>query len=477
VAPVTSSKNRKMKRSNIPIRWRLTILYGGIIAAILVVFSSGVYIYFKNSLQRSIDTRIKSIGEVLSSSLIATHNQNIFGNFERYLENVLGRKPKGKVIQIIDSSGKIGAKMSDIETQTLPTSFSTLERAMKGEVVYETIETIRPRLRMITIPITEKDKVTSIVQVGTSLEDFDETMRKLLIIMIISIPTSISATIAIGYFMAKKALKPVDQIRKAAVKISSSNLDERIDIGGRRDELGRLAKTFNDMISRLKDAFQRINQFSSDVSHELKTPLTILKGETEVALRKDRDQDHYRNLLKSNLEEIDRMTRIIDDLLLLSKADLREVGLNMENVDLRDLILDVCLNMRIFAENKEISLVTQQLDDVRLRGDELKLRRMLWNIVENGIKYTQKGGRVEISSAQDNGYVSIVVRDNGTGIAHEDIKYIFDRFYRADRSRKRESGSGLGLSISKWIAEAHNGTIDVTSKPMEGSLFTIILPV
>lgn len=383
-----------MKKFDLPIKWRLTVWYGGILALILIVFSSGVYIYFKNSLQKSIDTKIKSIGEVLSSSLTETHSQSIFGNFERYLENVLGRKPKGKFIQIIDSSGRIGAKMSDIETETVPTSFSTLERALKGEVIYETIEGARPRLRIVTIPIVEENKkVTSIVQVGTSLEDFDETMKKLLIIMIISIPTLISVTIVIGYFMAKKALKPVDQIRKTAIKISSSNLDERIDIGKRRDELSRLAETFNDMITRLKDAFQRINQFSIDVSHELKTPLTILKGETEVTLRKDRENEDYRKLLKSHLEEVDRMTRIVDDLLLLSKANSEEIKLNIEDIALRDLVMDICMDMKIFADNKGIELIVSELEDVRLKGDELKLRRMLWNVVQNGIKYTQKGER------------------------------------------------------------------------------------
>jgi heavy metal sensor kinase len=467
-----------MKKFDLPIKWRLTVWYGGILALILIVFSSGVYIYFKNSLQKSIDTKIKSIGEVLSSSLTETHSQSIFGNFERYLENVLGRKPKGKFIQIIDSSGRIGAKMSDIETETVPTSFSTLERALKGEVIYETIEGARPRLRIVTIPIVEENKkVTSIVQVGTSLEDFDETMKKLLIIMIISIPTSISVTIVIGYFMAKKALKPVDQIRKAAIKISSSNLDERIDIGKRRDELSRLAETFNDMITRLKDAFQRINQFSIDVSHELKTPLTILKGETEVTLRKDRENEDYRKLLKSHLEEVDRMTRIVDDLLLLSKADSEEIRLNIEDIALRDLVVDICMDMKIFADNKGIELIVSELEDVRLKGDELKLRRMLWNVVQNGIKYTQKGGKVEISSYVNNGYVWIDVKDNGVGISEKDMKYIFDRFYRGDKSRRRESGSGLGLSISKWIAEAHRGVIEVKSRPLEGSLFSIKLPI
>jgi heavy metal sensor kinase len=366
--------------------------------------------------------------------------------------------------------------MNDMETDVVPVPFSTMEKAAKGEIVYETVENLSSRTRMVTIPFIENKQV-SFVQVGASLADFDETMRKLLIIMIIGIPTSLSVTVIVGYFMAKKSLKPVDQIRKAAVKISSSNLDERIDIKGRRDELSRLAETFNAMISRLKDSFQRINQFSIDVSHELKTPLTILKGETEVALRKERSNEEYRHLLQSNLEEIDRMAQIIDDLLLLSKADRKDVKLNIENISLRDLIADVCMKMKIFADKKKISLVVDELADVRLSGDELKLRRMLWNIIENGIKYTPKDGTVTVSSYTNNGCVCIDVRDNGIGISADDIEYIFDRFYRADRSRKRESGSGLGLSISKWIAEAHKGVIEVTSQPAQGSLFLIKLPV
>ena len=466
-----------MKKFNLPIKWRLTVWYGGVLSLILIIFTSGIFIYFKNSLQDSIDAKIRSIGEVLSSSMTEAHGASVFGNFERYLENVLGRKPKGKFIQIMDSSGRIGAKMSDIEGEALPTSFNALERAMRGEIVYETIERTKPRLRMVTIPIMDNKKVTSVVQVGTSLEDFDETIRKLLLIMIISIPTSISVTIVIGYFMAKKALKPVDQIRRAAVKISSSNLDEKIDIAGRRDELGRLAETFNAMIGRLKDAFQRINQFSIDVSHELKTPLTILKGETEVALRKEREKDDYQKLLLSNLEEIDRMSCIIDDLLLLSKADTKEINLNIEEVALRDLIMDVCMDMKVVADKKDVELQISELEDVRLKGDELKLRRMLLNIVENGIKYSHVGGKVSVSSYVNDGYAKIDVKDDGIGISEEDIKYVFDRFYRADRSRKRESGSGLGLSISRWIAGAHKGSIEVKSQPTLGSMFTIKLPI
>ena len=453
------------------------MLYGGIITLVLLVFSGSVYIYFKNSLQKSIDTKIRSMGEVISSSMTDIHDPAMFGNFERYLENVLGRKPKGKLVQIMDSSGRIGAKSSDIEAENFAASFGTLERAFSGEVVYETVEKARPRVRLVTIPIMDNKKVTSIVQVGTSLEDFDDSMRRLLIILIVGTITSVSVTIGFGYLMAKKALKPVDKIRKAAVKISSRNLEEFIDIGTRKDELGKLAETFNAMISRLRDAFQRINQFSIDVSHELKTPLTILKGSTEVALRKERNREEYRVLLVSHLEEIDRMSQIIDDLLLLSKADMGKMQLNVSDIDLKDLILQVYVGMKIFAEKKDVALVVDDLQDTRLKGDELKLRRMLWNIVDNGIKYTNSGGRVEISSAADDGYVRIKVRDTGVGIGDEDIKYVFDRFYRADRARKRESGTGLGLSISKWIAEAHKGAIEVESHPSSGSLFSIKLPV
>ena len=466
-----------MRTLNLPIKWRLTIWYGLILASLLIAFSSGVYVYFKNSLEKSIDGKIKSLGDVISSSMTDAQNVSILGNFERYLENVLGKKPKGKFIQIMDRTGRIGAKMNDIETETLPTSFGTMERALKGEIVYETYDKALPRLRMVTIPIMDNGKVSSIIQVGTSLEDFDETMRKLLIIMLISIPTSICFTIIFGYFLARKALKPVDQIRRAAVKISSTNLDERIDVGGRKDELSRLGQTFNEMISRLKDSFQRINQFSIDVSHELKTPLTILKGETEVALRKDRDSESYKKILQSNLEEIDRMSKIIDDLLLLSKADSKDMKIIMEDIVLRDLVADVCVDMKIFADSKGVELEIKELEDFRLKGDELKLRRMLWNILENGIKYTQNGGKIEIISYINNGFVCIDIKDDGVGIPEEDIKYIFDRFYRGDKSRKRASGSGLGLSISKWIAEAHQGTIEVKSAPAQGSLFTIKLPV
>jgi heavy metal sensor kinase len=467
----------RLRAFNLPIKWKLALWYGSILGLVLIAFSVWVYIYFRNSLEHSIDMKLRSIADVLSSSMVDANAPTVFGNFERYLENVFGRKPKGKFIQILDASGKIGAKMSDLETQTLPASYRSLEKAFSGEIDFETIGEAGSRLRIITMPIRENGKVVSVVQVGTSLEDFDESLSRLLTVMAISIPTAFFLTLIGGYFLAKKSLKPVDQIRKAAVKISSSNLEEKIDVGGRRDELGKLAETFNDMIERLRESFQRINQFSTDVSHELKTPLTILKGQTEVALRKERDKEEYKRVLSSNLEEINRMTKIIDDLLFLSKAESKNLSLAKDVVHLRDLITDICLDMKVYADEKGVFLEIGSLEDVRVEGDELKLRRMLMNIIDNGIKYTNPGGKVEVRSFIEDGYARIEIKDTGVGISENDLKYIFDRFYRADKARRREVGVGLGLSISKWIAEAHNGTIEVKSKPQEGTTFSVRLPI
>lgn len=467
----------KIRGIELPIKWKLALWYGSILGLVLIAFSAWVYVYFKNSLEHSVDLKLKSIADVLASSIIDQNAPTIFGNFERYLENVLGRKPKGKFIQILDASGKIGAKVSDLETQTLPVSYKALEKALSGEISYETIGEVGPRLRIITVPIKENGKVVTIVQVGTSLEDFDESMSRLLTIIVISIPTALALTLIGGYFLAKKSLKPVDQIRKAAIKISSANLNEKIDVGGRKDELGKLAETFNEMIERLRDSFQRINQFSIDVSHELKTPLAILKGETEIALRKEREKEEYQRILRSNLEEINRMSKIIDDLLFLSNAETKNLTLYKEPIALQDLITDVCCDMKIYAEQKGVELTVGRLEDITIEGDELKLRRMFMNIIENGIKYNVAGGKVEVSSFIEDGYARVDIKDTGIGISESDLKYIFDRFYRADRSRKRDAGSGLGLSISKWIAEAHNGKIEVASIPQKGSTFSVKLPI
>jgi len=291
-------------------------------------------------------------------------------------------------------------------------------------------------------------------------------------------------------------LKPVDQITQTARMITSQNLNQRIPPPKVRDEIARLAETFNEMITRLDQSFRQIKQFSSDASHELKTPLTILRGEVEVTLRKERTSSEYQQTLKSNLEEVDRMTQIVNDLLLLSKADNGEIQFNLKEMDLSEILREIVAQAHILARTKNLQIHTLLPEErVTILGDHLRIRELFLNLIENAIKYTEEGGGITIylskdgvtSSGKDeggsrevenNGLAEIKVTDTGIGIAEEDQERIFDRFFRVDKARSREQGgSGLGLSICKWIVEAHQGEISVESEIGKGSSFIVRLPL
>jgi heavy metal sensor kinase len=236
----------------------------------------------------------------------------------------------------------------------------------------------------------------------------------------------------------------------------------------------------NQMLDRLEKSFRRIRQFSGDASHELRTPLTILRGETEVTLRWAKTPDEFRDMLRSNMEEIDRMERIIESLLTLAKSEVGELTLEMKELSLSDLVQELYLQSSLLCETKNIKvqLLLEVDQEIRIRGDELRLRQMFLNLISNGIKYTPENGHLEITLAMDNGYACVDINDSGIGIPAEHLPHIFDRFYRVDKARNRmDGGTGLGLAIVKWIAEAHGGSIKVTSEINRGSSFSVCMPI
>jgi heavy metal sensor kinase len=283
-----------------------------------------------------------------------------------------------------------------------------------------------------------------------------------------------------GWFLAGRLLEPVVNITRAARRINAGNLSKRIHVEDTRDELSQLAETFNSMLARLEDSFNRTRQFTADASHELRTPLAILKGETEVALRWGKDPEELRQTLESNLEEIDRMGRIIEDLLLLAKSEAGELRLDIREFSLGDLLQDLYLQGKTLGEQKaiDISLSLQVIEDIRLKGDQFHLHRLMLNLVNNAIKYTPENGRVEIRLAVEGNEAVLAVADSGIGIAAEHLPHLFERFYRVDEARNRSAGgTGLGLAIVKSIAEAHEGRVEIESTPGTGSVFTIRLPL
>jgi heavy metal sensor kinase len=317
------------------------------------------------------------------------------------------------------------------------------------------------------------------VYVGYPISEINDVLGNLFSIFLYFIPIALIVSVFGGYFLAVRSFKPVDEIRQTALAITAQNLDRRIQYTEVDDELGKLAATFNEMIIRLQNSFNQIQQFSIDASHELRTPLTIMRGELELALSsKKQSTDEYRHVLSSVLEETMRMTSIIENLLALTKADLGRAQTNFEDVWLREIVEELHEDSEMLAENKHITVDAGTLDDALILGDPIRLRQLLLNLIDNAIKYTPKNGTVTISLLRETDKAKIIVKDTGIGIPLEEQSKIFDRFYRVDKARSREmGGSGLGLSISKWIVELHGGSISVESEPNVGSTFTVHLPL
>ena len=470
------------------LRFKLTLWYVLILGILLISFSSFLYLTLSKSLYRDVDNKLRSLAELIASESASPLSKFGLGSIDEALETSMNLKPIGKFIQVLDESGRIGRKSDNLRNVQLPISLNALKNASNGLISFETNHSLQNApLRIVTFPVMENKHITKIVQVASSLEDVEDALNTLFIILMITVPLALMVAILGGQFLANKALKPVDNVTQTARVITSRNLNQRIKPLKVRDEISRLIDTFNEMISRLDQSFRQIKQFSADASHELKTPLTILKGEVEVTLRRERTLHEYEQTLRSNLEEINRMSQIVDDLLLLSKADTGELRLDREDINLTEILNEVVAQLNILIQSKNLQIETSNHNEsIHIFGDPLRIRELFLNLIENGIKYTEKEGSIRITVAKDTPqpggeeteFAKIVFSDTGIGIAREDQEKIFDRFYRVDKARSRDQGgSGLGLSICKWIVEAHKGEIKVESEIGKGSSFTVKLPL
>jgi heavy metal sensor kinase len=308
----------------------------------------------------------------------------------------------------------------------------------------------------------------------TSLRD---TLRTLAAILAMGIPFAAGLAIVGGYFLAGRVLSPVSAMAQKAREITAESLAKRLPVDNARDEFGQLARVFNDTISRLQDAFERLRRFTADASHELRTPLTAMRSVGEVALQNPVDDATYRDVIGSMLEEVDRLTRLVDSLLILTRADSGKIQLVPEVLDLGGLAGHVIDQLRVLADEKQQALALRAPIRVHATGDAALIRQALMNLIHNAIKYTPSGGAITVDVSATGRRAMIEVRDTGPGIpaAHRDR--IFDRFYRVDASRSREDGGvGLGLAIARWAVEANGGQIELASELTEGSLFRVILP-
>jgi heavy metal sensor kinase len=315
-----------------------------------------------------------------------------------------------------------------------------------------------------------------VIVVGESLRNVDESVRQVLLLLLLALPAALAAVALGGWWIARKGLRPVERMTLQAEAVGIDRLHERIEVPPTQDEIGHLAVTLNAMLDRLELGVEDKHRLVADASHELRTPLAAMRAELDVSLMDDALDPEAREVLESTREEVDRMSRIVNNLLTLARVDEGRLELLRTDVDLSEAIEAAARPLRPLATAKRIQL-TVDGDSFEAHADPQRLELALTNFIENAIKFTEPEGEVFVTSWRSNGEVGVTVKDTGPGIAPAARTHVFDRFYRADPARSRErSGSGLGLSICREIAEAHGGRVWVESEEGKGSSFSLALP-
>ncbi|SPJ15287.1 Integral membrane sensor signal transduction histidine kinase [Syntrophobacter sp. SbD2] len=461
------------------IRTRLTIWYTCLLTVTLLIVGGAAFVLLSYSLSHEMDNALDSVARALmerDQSRAATFPPS---EIDLAFRRFFGFSPWDHYFQMRDPSGNRDEHRSLPSTAKLPLSSTALNNAMRGLSTFETVEGLGEYpVRLLTMPVMESNRVINMIQVGMSLKSIDETYVRFLLIMAGTLPLGLLLAASGGWLLAHRALKPVDRMTAAARRISAEHLSQRVEETGTGDELDNLAKTLNQMLTRLDDAFSQIRRFSADASHELQTPLTILKGELEVVLRSKRTAEEYRATLESALEEVDRTANLVEGLLLLARAEAGVLRMDRQEVDLGQMLEEVYIRLKPLADSRSIELQLGAIEPLSIQGDRERLERMTSNLVDNAIKYTGAEGRVTLGLEHDSRCASILVSDTGKGISVEDQKHIFQAFYRTSEARSlAERGTGLGLSIAQSIAAAHGGTIKVESAPGRGSSFKVLIPI
>jgi heavy metal sensor kinase len=440
------------------VRARLTLWYAGVLTLIICIFSAGILLFVAARLYAGLDAQLA--GEIATIGKMYREEPDELKDLASHW---------GITLFQVEEGGSIRYQTEAWEREGLARSLQTSDTASP-------LSWAAPNGRHYRV----QNISGSSYGVAAAIEEnsLRDTLWTLAGILAMGIPFAVGLAIAGGSFLAGRVLAPVGAMADKARQITAESLAERLPVDNAEDEFGRLATVFNDTLSRLQDAFERLRRFTADASHELRTPLTAMRSVGEVALRNTRDASAYRDVIGSMLEEVDRLTRLVESLLTLTRADSGKIHLAPEALDLGAVAGNVIDQLRVLADEKQQELTLQAPVPVHAMGDAALVRHALTNVIHNAIKYTPNGGTISVEpNTASFGQAVIEIRDTGPGIpaAHRDR--IFDRFYRVDASRSREEGGvGLGLAIARWAIEANGGRIELASDERRGSLFRILLP-
>src|SRR5262245_52661796 len=412
------------------LRIKLTLYYLAILSAILFFFGIAVYAYVSRSLLVTIDESLTYQMRKIERNIRLQPGGVEPGMGDEDSERLLELRPHA--MQIIDDSWRIRDEEYVSPNDRLEIDRDELSRLEVGAPDYKTVKTPGGELlRVVTLRAKDPDgSGTYFIRLGYSLESFQKTTRRTLILLGIAIPLALLLSSYGGLVLANQALRPVDRMTRAAEQIAAGDLSERVPEPARMDEMGRLAATFNDMISRLQAAFERQKQFTSDASHELRTPLAVMRGDIEVTLRRERTNDEYKRALTSNLEEIMRLSRLVEDLLTLARGDTGRIELRCEPVDLNDICRRMAEYITPLADQRNQTLIYKpppgaESAPVSVSADALRIKQLLLNLLDNAIKYTERQGKITLGLETEGKVAIITVTDTGRGIPPEDLPHIF----------------------------------------------------
>jgi heavy metal sensor kinase len=456
----------------LPLRVRLAAWYFLVLCLAFGAFSFLAFFEVRESIHSAVDEGLRDRAADLRELL---ERQWPAEQIERELAAGASVRGEDDILQIAETNGEwtyssvsalhYGLKLPTARERTDKFQFSTMHsRGMP--------------LRILNGQLRVADKAYD-VQIAAPLDDFYDAINRFRFVLLFSVPMLLLVASVGGYWLSRKAVAPVGEIARAAQSISENELSKRLPVPQTGDELQNLSEILNELFGRLESAFKRITQFTADASHELRTPVALMRTRTEVALRKERSQADYRETIVRIHAELERTSALIENLMMLARADSGTQVLQLTSTSLNEVLSEVAEPARLLAEKKCI-LYEQLLPEVPLRvnGNVASLRRLFLILIDNAVKYSPQEGHVSVVLAPSDGSAVTEIRDDGIGISSSDLPHIFERFYRADESRSRESGgTGLGLSIAKWIAEAHQGKISVISCVGEGSVFRVQIPL
>lgn len=466
------------------VRTRLTFWYVGVLALLLIAFASLTYFLVVRTLGDQTDENLRAMLSNFKSTIEIEKSEE--KGRDKAEEKIIAERAINEVISetryqdydfaVYSTDGrKIGATSAEEE---LNAAFLKLNDSDAG---FSTIRIGQNEFRFYQLNLEYGAQKYYFI-VTRSLKDQSKFLGRLQNIYLVIAPLALIITGFGGYFLARKSLAPVLDMSAQAETISATNLHERLPVKNEKDELGKLAQIFNALLKRLDNSFEQQRRFMADASHELRTPLAIVRGESEVALsKKNRPSEELRESLSIVHDESKRLTKIVEDLFTLARADSGQLKLKFIKIYLDELLQDCVRAVQVLAKKRNIALELNIYEEMSIVGDDQLLRRLFLNLLDNAIKYNHDGGKVSVSSEKESNGYRILIADTGIGIPIADQEEVFGRFYRADQARSRPedtitSGSGLGLSIAKWIAGQHQGTLEIVSSSEKGSIFAVRLP-